>query len=221
METPEAASVLDASILHIHPQGRDVSIEISGSNVVFHFPLLNSGEFFIAKILLQGTPSPGQFKFTISADDLPPFLKPRFLTPDLIESSEKREFEPVMLVGGLVVLLIGASIAGLIYPHLPVVFQMWSVGFAETFKANWLILVSSAISMIPALLLLRIGPMIIIGAFTNFSLPRRTRFRVPSDYIRHPFGRRSEVDYYAGTADGGSEPGYRSPDPKGRPKDDG
>jgi hypothetical protein len=49
------------------------------------------------------------------------------------------------------------------------------------------LLTISPITAIPALLLIVIGPMMAIGAFTNFSFPKRRKFPVPSNYMRRPF----------------------------------
>lgn len=187
LHVPEGSQILDASILYIHPKGREVSISVKESNAIFDFALLNSDEFFIAKILLEGEPKEQDFKFSISVDDLPPTLKQRFLPPDLVDTGEKREFEIGLLIGGIVCLALGSSLAGLIYAQWPTISALWRVEFLATLKENWLILVSAAISAVPALLLIVIGPMLAIGAFTNFSFPKKRKFLVPSDYIRRPF----------------------------------
>ena len=184
---PEGSQILDASILYIYPKGREVAISVKESNVIFDFTLLNSDEFFIAKILLEGEPKEQDYKFSISVDDLPPTLNQRFLPPDLVDTGEKREFEIGMLIGGIVCLALGFSLSGLIYAQWPTISALWGVGFLPTLKANWVILVSAVISVIPALLLIVIGPILAIGSFTNFSFPKKRKFIVPSDYIRRPF----------------------------------
>lgn len=111
LEIPQNGEVLDVSILHIEPEGRQVSYEIkkqdAGTNrVTFLFPLLNASEFFIAKMLIKGKlPSPGaakddkqdekmmplelrthfeiasHYKFYITVDDLPPTIISKRLPP--------------------------------------------------------------------------------------------------------------------------------------------
>ena len=144
-------------------------------------------KFFIAKILLEGELKEQDFKFSISVDDLPPTLKTRFLPYNLVDTGEKREFEKGMLIGGIVCLALGSSLAGLIYAQWPIISALWRIEFLATFKENWLILVSAAIAAVPALILIVIGPILAIGAFTNFSFPKKRKFPVPSDYIRRPF----------------------------------
>ena len=187
LHVPEGSQILDASILHIHPEGREVSISVEGSDTIFKFPLLNSDDFFITKILLEGEPKDKDFSFSISVDDLPPTLKPRFLPHDLVDTGEKRKFEIGLLIGGFVCLAIGSSLSGLIYAQWPTISALWKTGLLVTIKGNWLILASVCITALPALVLIVIGPMMAIGAFTNFSFPKKRRFPVPSDYIRRPF----------------------------------
>ncbi|KKL23522.1 hypothetical protein LCGC14_2424550, partial [marine sediment metagenome] len=187
LHVPEGSQILDASILYTHPKGREVSISVKESNAIFYFALLNSDEFFIAKILLDGVPKEQDFKFSISVDDLPPTLKQRFLPPDLVDTGDKRKFKTGSLIGGIVCLALGSSLAGLIYAQWPTISALWGVEPLATLKQNWLILVSAAITAAPALLLIVLGPMLAIGAFTNFSFPKKRKFPVPSDYIRRPF----------------------------------
>ncbi len=187
MRIPENSQILDASILYIHPKGREVSISVNESNVAFNFELLNSDEFFISKVLLEGEPKEKDFEFSISVDDLPPKLDCRFLPLSLVDTGEKREFEAGMLVGGLVCLILGASLASLIYAQWDMISALWRTDFWSTLKNNWLILIGSAVTTIPALLLIILGPMLAIGAFTNFSFPKKRRFPVPADYVRRPF----------------------------------
>ena len=115
LHVPEGSQILDASILYIHPKGREVSISVKESNAIFNFALLNSDEFFIAKILLEGEPKEQDFKFSISVDDLPPTLKQKFLPPELVDTGEKRKFDKGTLIAGLVCLVLGSSLASLIY----------------------------------------------------------------------------------------------------------
>jgi hypothetical protein len=99
LQIPNNAEVLDANIVHIEPTGRDVAIKyvVKSREVEFVFPLLNSGEYFVAKLLVKGeAPKPevdkdkkngeddvpyflrfkkyNLFKFNICVDDLPPEL---------------------------------------------------------------------------------------------------------------------------------------------------
>jgi len=105
---PNKGKILDVSIVHVEPEGRFIGYKITNQNgndtVNFNFPLLNSGEFFIFKILIKGSlPFPekdskdnsiepsdyfskyelyDKYIFSITADDLPPTLISEPLPPD-------------------------------------------------------------------------------------------------------------------------------------------
>jgi len=79
---PDSVIVLDASILYVNPPGRKISISRdpakNNSNLIsFDIPLLNSGEFFLTKILLKGTINKRDLQFNISVDDILPIIKPQ------------------------------------------------------------------------------------------------------------------------------------------------
>lgn len=113
VEISNNAEVMDANILHIHPEGREVTLNIgkSGSTVDFNFPLLNKDEFFICKLLINGIPEENDFKFSIVADDLPPLLKIEDLDYNQIEkqednaSSNKKELGFIFLLGSFFLLI--------------------------------------------------------------------------------------------------------------------
>lgn len=181
---PKDCTLLDASVLHVSPEGREVTITQSAKTVSFLFPLLNTGEFFVTKLLLQGRARPKDFLFSITVDDLPPTLCPIPLPHDLIDTGKKRGFEGELLVLGVILLLFGASFAGVIFGHSSTLQECWTRGVAASFPQHWILLLSVVVTAIPAILLLVIGPMVMVGAFTNFSFPKRKRFRVPEDIVR-------------------------------------
>jgi hypothetical protein len=87
---PKTAKLLEATLLHVEPKGREVTID-SGelpdgqTKVEFRFKLLNKGEFFFVKMLINGRLDAGRLKFSIAGDDLPPTITPKsqpFRTPD-------------------------------------------------------------------------------------------------------------------------------------------
>jgi len=72
---PNNGEILDVKILHIHPKGREITFNIRpGKNFIsYNIPLLNSGEYFVTKLLIKGdVESDKDFIFKVSAEDLPP-----------------------------------------------------------------------------------------------------------------------------------------------------
>lgn len=180
LKMPPGCTLLDASILHVSPEGRDVSVEHSDSQAQFKFPLLNSDEFFITKLLIKGAAKLGEFRFSITVDDLPPLLKCERLPPEAIQDDQPREFDKFPLILGVVLLLLGTAVATLVYLEWPSFQQLWQAGLMRT-STELLIAVGSAlVSSLVAILLLVLGVMLCAASFGNFSFPRRRRFQVPS-----------------------------------------
>lgn len=103
LELPAPARLLDASIQHVHPRGRDVTVRITGaaeeqSRIELRFPVLNKGDYFFVQVLVNGAVSTEDLSFTIAAEDLPPkiFPKQRPFSP---EQREPTTGIPAMLKG--------------------------------------------------------------------------------------------------------------------------
>ncbi len=192
---PEKCTLLDASVLHVDPQGRTIDIEISNDKkeLRYVFPLLNSGEFFITKLLLNGTPAEEDFRFSIVSDELPPTLAPVPLPYDSIGTSRKREFQYPLLIVGLLITALGLAIVKLIYDvwsSLPSWSELGAWGFFTSLGlSGWVLFVS----IVPAFVFLLLGVMITVASFTEGSFPPpKKKFILPDDKqllrrgIRHP-----------------------------------
>lgn len=138
LEIPNNAEVLDTNLLHIEPNGREINLQTLKSatfnSVEFKFPLLNSGEYFVVKLLVKGeAPSPepkksendsetiismdyfefGQynlFKFRITVDDLPPEIRSERLPNDYSEFYTSSFDKTVIWIGcfiGLIAFILG------------------------------------------------------------------------------------------------------------------
>jgi hypothetical protein len=124
LEIPNNGTILDANLIDIEPEGREVKLEIPkpGNVSKLNFPLLNSGEFFIVKLLIKGEvprPEPEKeidedgiislydrrgynlFKFQITADDLPPVIDSEPLPRDYSEF-RSTYFDKSVIWGGLI-----------------------------------------------------------------------------------------------------------------------
>lgn len=180
---PPTCSLLDAAVLHISPGERVVKATPQESRVVLEFPLLNSGEFFVLRLLLNGQAKAKDFQFRITADDLPAVLPTQRLAPELVTSSEKRHFEPSLFFASLVFAIFGTALAVVVY-------RQWATatfpltGFWSWVPAmNWDTTILIAAS-IPPLFVIVVSVMLFFGSFANFSFPPRRHFILPADLIR-------------------------------------
>jgi hypothetical protein len=190
LEIPDHCTLLDASIIHKNPTELkvDASALEDKSRLHFEFPLLNSGDFFIAKLLLNGTPKTEDLKFTVVVDELPPTLKPERLGYDAISSpSKKHEFEFSLLGVGLTFAVSGLSSFKVIYDSWHVV---PSIGQGVSEFLSHISFGSAAVilSIIPAFIFLLIGVMMTASTFTDGRFPpTKRKFIVPDDIRRSHF----------------------------------
>lgn len=88
---PADVEVLDASVVHKSPEGlrAGVMVETDQPNpslLTLDFPLLNSGEFFVIKMLLSGRLRTSGLEFSVLSDDLPRKISISPLPPSALES---------------------------------------------------------------------------------------------------------------------------------------
>jgi hypothetical protein len=137
-------------------------------------------------LLMHGNAALKDFKFSISADDLPPIIGCVPLPADLVERGVEREFEWAPLAIGLAFVLFGSGVAALVTVQRPLFILCKNIGYWICFPDHWLAITSSILTVVPALLLLVAGPMLILAAFGDFdfAIPRRHRFRIPQGFHR-------------------------------------
>jgi hypothetical protein len=182
---PLKIEILDASILHRNPEALKVTINqksnAMGRVLEFNFPLLNKGEFFVAKLLLSGSIAMKDLPFTILADDLPRNLSIKPLpAASLRDSGYKVEWGSA--VAGCIILLFPAWLLYML--HL-----LW-IKQPELFPYPWgtyIISWPSILVMIPGAILLIIFGLLGIGiaasAFFNGEFPpsRGAKFPLPKE----------------------------------------
>ena len=188
LRLPTKKQLLDATILYVNPEGRKVETEIikEKNQVSFLFPLLNSGDFFITKLLVNGKSSQKDFNFTIISDELPPTLSAEYIPYDSIITSKKESlkdrFVLSLSIAGVIVFLIGLSITKVIYDHLNTIPSFKKLGFVNFIMSlsisNWSLLITT----LPAILFLILGIMMIASSFTSGSFPPpKKKFIVPDN----------------------------------------
>jgi hypothetical protein len=197
LELPKDSEIMDASILYVFPEGREVKLDTkkTGNILEFNFPLLNKDEFFIFKLLIKGEPQRKELKFRIVADDLPPELKIKRLTYNQIEresKDEKGEFELGLLIAG-VVLLVLAFFSGILAHYIPS--DALPKITNETFMwVNGLpiIGIASVLGYVLTGVFALLGIMATIGAVVgNFEFPKSKKFRLPNELAIGGYGIRS------------------------------
>ena len=196
LELPENSEIMDASLLYIFPEGREVNInsEKAGTILEFEFSLLNKDEFFIFKLLVKGEPKREELKFKIVADDLPPELKIQRLTYNQIEresKNEKSEFELGVLIAGLG-FLVFAFFCGILSYYIP----SDALPKLSSTKLQWvndlpIIGLASVVGYALTGVLTLIGGMLTFGAiFGNFEFPKSKKFRLPNEFAIGGYGMR-------------------------------
>jgi hypothetical protein len=118
LELPMEVKLLDATVLHIHPKERVVGVSTkdkgnNGGKTTFiecTFPLLNKGDFFLVKLLLDGVLDYSNLEFRITVDDLPPIIKPSWL-PFSIDSSKEPRIDWLAVLFGVFLLLVSLASA--------------------------------------------------------------------------------------------------------------
>ncbi len=194
LDLPSEVEVMDANILHISPEGRDVSLNVpeSGNSVEFNFPLLNKDEFFIFKLLIKGTPEKKDLKFTIVADDLPPQLNIQRLTYNQIEKDDKsikNKFEVGPFLGGLLFLFLALCVG--ILAH-----YIQAESFPKLQSESWawinnipFILISTTVGYIITGIFALLGAILVIAAtFGNFEFSKSKKFLLPKEFATATHG---------------------------------
>lgn len=180
---PDNCSLLDASLLHISPADRRITLNKSDREIRFEFPLLNRREFFLVRLLIQGKVSPPDFVFTITADDLPPRLRTAFLPPDSVGTSQKQEFSWGNLIAAIVFGIFGVAFAIIIsdsWARAPHPYQ----GFWSFVPQLSLRIIASAVAATPAIFFTVISVVAFLSAFNVVSFPPTRRIVLPRSLVR-------------------------------------
>lgn len=186
---PDEGVILDASLLHIHPEGRNVELNVDENKrqVQFLFPLLNKGEFFIVKLLIKGSPNKKDIEFTISVDDLPPKLVVERLPREKIatkEEKEEKQFEKGMFITGVIFLLLGVSPIYLTY-QTDVVWFAFDIDSFITFltQVTWLHLAKVA-AWVTGLFMGIFGIALTISSLESVEFRKKHKYLIPDGLTR-------------------------------------
>ncbi len=190
LELPESVSIVDATLLHVHPKGREVSLEIDKDKktTCFRFDLLNKNEFFVVKLLLNGKMDRKDLKFSITADDLPPTLQTQNLQYDMIEQEnqeKKSRIEWDSLIGGALIIFLGISVFYLAYVSDISVPGLGEKSFILSLEEITLPLFAKLASFLVGFVATVIGIVLMFDSFSFINIfgPKK-RFVLPEDITR-------------------------------------
>lgn len=189
LKIPDDCKLIDAAIVHVHPKGRDIALSIKDdrSSVKIDFALLNRDEFFILKLLIDGSPPNSDYDFSITAEDLPPTISPRRLSSSQIETSSRSrgrfdDFDVGPFLSGLLALAFAVLVGLLAFSH-PLRFSdltFASIGsFWDSFSITY---IAISAGYLTCLFLMLIGIALIAIAFDSFQLTRKRTFRLPAEF---------------------------------------
>lgn len=194
---PPHASILDASVLHVNPEGREVAARKTQTSdgragLELSFPLLNAQEWFLVEVLLKGSVSKEDLLFTIAAEGIPPRLA---LEPAPSDALKPRIKQWPAVPVGLSVMALGFSEAFLlfrIHNEQPEIFPIpW-----QSYNQEWIVLPGVIVFSLTPLATILTGvifasvPLLGLGKRTiHFSLPEHLRSRVfpmPENEMQNP-----------------------------------
>lgn len=194
LRIPKENTIFSVSIIHIEPDGRNISYKIIDSeteNIIeFNIPLLNPREFFVFKLLLQDSLPEEEkdkerkitYSFTITADDLQPKLSISGLPYSYYEEDKNKKYDWTGFWIGLIFGLLLTVIFGVIYSFKLLSPSLYLFSLKEFFKwetfgfFNVCIIILALIGIV-FLLLTIIG----IGlSILELAPNKKTKFKVPS-----------------------------------------
>lgn len=213
LQIPNQAEVLDTNIIHIEPSGREINLQTIKSTdinlVEFLFPLLNSGDYFVVKMLVKGNaPRPEQkktedendemisldffefrrynlFKFKITADDLPPEIISEQLPNDYSDFGPS-SFDKSILIASGVISLIAFILGFVLYSLKDLRSDLFLFNFGEYFTSFSFLKFCVIIGWLVTLILLIAAIGITAGEFTDSRNNRKkTKFKLPRKLDAH------------------------------------
>jgi hypothetical protein len=179
---PDDARFVDASILYVHPDGRQVSTTLSSARkCICEFEILNAGEYFLLRIIIDGRTRVADLRCSIVAENLPPRIAVEF---EPVETRERSRFDFVApLVFGVAAGLLGGSILAtlvLLRDAQPSLFPFPPSGFEFSFGSSLVIFVAGTLGV----LLTLIGLGFLAASVFGGVIPPPRRFPLPGHFRR-------------------------------------
>lgn len=206
LKIPKENQIFSASIIHIEPEGRKIEHKIieSENSIIFDIPLLNAGEYFVVKLLLQDKLIEDKeesqkidYSFSITADDLEPNLQISSLPYSYYEEDKKKKHDFSGFWIALVFGVLLTSIVGVLYSFKSVGSGLYIFSFSEFFsKANFgfysICIILMALIGLLFLIVTIIG---IIAGIIELYPDEKPKFRVPNKLKKDKLSR-YPIDFF-------------------------
>ena len=204
LSIPKKNKIFSVSIIHIEPDGRKIDykiIETETENIIqFSIQLLNAGEYFVVKILVQDSLPTDEkeelenikYTFSITADDLQPTLEINRLPYSYYEEEKERIYDWSGFWVGLIFGILLFAVFGVLYAFKEAHQGLYLFSLSEFFsKTNFsfysVCIILLAIMGIIFLILTIVG---IAQAISELTPNPKPKFKVPNKLRKermHPY----------------------------------
>jgi hypothetical protein len=191
LDIPKNIKVIDVSIIHKYPPELDINIhrddsESSNSKITFNFLLLNKGDYFVVKLLLNEYIKLEDCIFRIMSDDLPRKIYSSWFS---IETMGRGQFigESVgILVVGVILLVNGISTLFTLFLFHRFQPELFPIPW-ETFKPSSFSMIILPLLTITMIMFYAVGIIMVITVVFNIILGRKIPFLLPKDITSRIF----------------------------------
>jgi hypothetical protein len=188
LQISKPVRILDVSILHRFPSDLRVKLSTEAqrgetASIKCEFPLLNSGEFFFVKLLLDGYVNRADIKCNILADDLPRSFQINHLPSSAIKGPKRRVEWSGVVMGGFF-LMVAFAICLLVWNYyqlnpsiFPIPWQNFQPSWIETPTLIFLSFIVLCFTLIGMVVIFGMGFEDFFGKHLRFPLPEELRSR--------------------------------------------
>jgi hypothetical protein len=186
--------ILDASILHRFPLDLKVKLSTNSQNdesvsIKCEFPLLNSGEFFFVKLLIDGYINRSDINCNILADDLPRSFQIEYLPSSAIREPKRRVEWFGIGLGGFF-LMSNFAICYLVWNYYQLKPSIFPIPW-QNFQPSWVETPLFVILLLYVLLFTLIGMVAIFGMGFEEFFDKHPRFPLPEELRSRSYKRAS------------------------------
>jgi len=204
---PNKGEVLDVNMVYVQPEGREVTYEVTkdqenNNEVFFKFPLLNSGDYFITKLLIKGDlPKKDEkdseskklslidhFKFKICVDELPPLISTENFPFQYEYELRNNKITWSMIGVGILIILMSSCLASLLFSFKDIKPDLYILNLGLFFSTISFIKIAIFINFLLFIIIMISGIAIIIGGLPDYRGNKKTKFKIPGKLVRQRYG---------------------------------